>query len=479
MKFRYKVLLINIILLSIGIGIVGYFMIDHTMNLSMDTQIKTAIDENNLLQSSMEYQILSVIATGSQTSITAKLNELAPSVALGVSANQSDVFLYYADKLLYQNTDSLSSYYPQTLYDAIGMGEKKYLLAKEDSGNYIYVCSCSVIGDNKLCVVNRKDITSVYLQMHQQLQYFFILLLATVLICSILMYLISRLLTKPLETLDRISKAFGKGDYAARAQVNTQDEVGDLAHTYNDMAQAVSEHIEALEDMIQRQDQFIADFTHEIKTPMTSIIGYADTLRSRELSREDQMLSASYIFHEGKRLEMMSRKLFDLIYTKQHEITKSRFWIGSLMDAVAESVEPALFKKHILLRTTYDQAYLDGDVELLRSAFINLIDNARKASEEGSEIRFTGTIEKNRYLIRVIDKGCGISKEHLAHITDAFYMVDKSRSRKEGGAGLGLSLASLIFRCHDAEFSIDSTIGAGTTIQISFALSDQQEGGLE
>ena len=83
------------------------------------------------------------------------------------------------------------------------------------------------------------------------------------------------------------------------------------------MAQAVSDHVDELNDMVHRREQFVADFTHEIKTPMTSIIGYADTMRSLELPREEQIMALGYIFSEGKRLESMSNKLFDLIYLRQ------------------------------------------------------------------------------------------------------------------------------------------------------------------
>lgn len=102
------------------------------------------------------------------------------------------------------------------------------------------------------------------------------------------------------------------GSYETRITVKSQDEVGLLAENFNRMAEAVSEKIGELQGMIRKRDQFVADFTHEIKTPMTSIIGYADTMRSMELPREEQLLALSYIFSEGKRLERMSGKLFDL-----------------------------------------------------------------------------------------------------------------------------------------------------------------------
>ena len=109
-----------------------------------------------------------------------------------------------------------------------------------------------------------------------------------------------------------------------------------------------------------------------------------------------------------------------------------------------------------------------------KSAFINLIDNGRKASKPGSEIIFSCSVADNLVTIQVQDFGSGIPKEHLDKICDAFYMVDKSRSRKEGGAGLGLSLAALIFDAHSATMKIDSTLGVGTSFAISFPLYEQE-----
>ena len=466
MKFRYKVLIINIILLSIGIGTVGYFMIDKNVNLAIDSEIKNAIDENNMLQSAVEYELIGV-ANSDKISVTSTLNNVSAGVTSGMSANQSEVYIYYDNTLLYTNASHVTKQ-PENLINNATMGQKDYIISHENNEDYIYVTSYSRICDANLNIVNKRNITDVYNLIGQQIGYFRILLLIILLFCSTMMYIVSRLLTNPLEKLTKVSLAFGNGDYSVRSDVKTKDEVGKLSTTYNYMAQSVADHVDALEDMIKRQDQFVADFTHEIKTPMTTIIGYADTIRSRELSREKQIESASYIFSEGKRLESMSMKLFDLIYTKQHEINKKEFWVSQLMEEVSNSIEPALIAKNIKLETSYDNTKMIGDIDLLKSAFINLIDNARKASKQESSIIFKGEAYEDGYKISVKDCGTGISKEHISHITDAFYMIDKSRSRKEGGAGLGLSLASLIFKSHNADFNIDSTLGEGTCITLTF-----------
>lgn len=466
MKFRYKVLIINIILLSIGIGTVGFFMIDKNVRLAMDSQIKNAIDENNVLQSAVEYQLLGVANSG-KIIITNTLTEVCPSITSGMSANQSEVYIIYNSLLVYTNAERQSEE-PFHLTKDVELGEKQYILTHEDNRDYIYVTSCSRVSNANLHIVNRRDITDAYDLINKQSGYFRLLLCIILILCSSMMYIASRLLTTPLEKLNKVSLAFGNGDYSIRSDIHTQDEIGMLSDTYNQMAQSVEDHVDALEDMIKRQDQFVADFTHEIKTPMTTIIGYADTIRSRELSRENQIESASYIFSEGKRLEAMSFKLFDLIFAKQHEITKKEFWSGQLMESVANSMKPSLSRKEITLETTFENHRLLGDIDLLKSAFINLIDNARKASDTGSTIKFNGTLNESGYVISVQDFGTGISKEHISHITDAFYMVDKSRSRKEGGAGLGLSLACLIFKSHNACFAIESTLGVGTCISLTF-----------
>lgn len=466
MKFRYKVLIINIILLSIGIGTVGYFMIDKNVSLAIESEVKNAVDENNMLQSAVEYQLLGVANSGKLAVTSTLINESA-TITSGMSANQSDVYIVYDSTLLYTNAEKKSEQLLDFVSNAV-MGEKHYIITHENGEDYIYVTSCSQVSNCNLNVVNRRNISDAYDLIRQQIGYFRILLLIVLLFGSTMMYIFSRLLTNPLEKLAKVSLAFGDGDYSVRSDIKSRDEVGELSTTYNYMAQSVSDHIDALEDMIKRQDQFVADFTHEIKTPMTTIIGYADTIRSRELSRENQIESASYIFSEGKRLEAMSMKLFDLIYTKQHELAKKKFWTGQLIEEVANSIGPAVNAKGMKLETSFDNVQLLGDIDLLKSAFINLIDNARKASEPGTSIIFSGKNCEDGYKISVQDFGTGISEEHISHITDAFYMVDKSRSRKEGGAGLGLSLASLIFKNHNADFHIDSKLGEGTCITLTF-----------
>lgn len=472
MKFRYKVLIINIILLSIGIGTVGFFMIEKNFNLALDSQIKNAIEENNLIQSTVEFQLLDA-ANRSSNELVSQISVAGEEITTNMAANQSLIFIVYDGNLIFTNSTD-NTVYPDELWKNAQIGKKNYVIVEENEKKYIYSSSCSTVLSANLNIINKRDITDAYLLMEQQVIYFRFLLIIVILICSICMYLISMWMTRPLETLSKISESFGNGDYDARADIKSHDEVGMLADTYNQMAQSVAEHVEELKDMLVRQDQFVADFTHELKTPMTSIIGYADTIRSKNLSRENQVMAASYIFSEGKRLEAMSMKLFDFIYTKQHNITPQPFWSGRLADEVFQSVSPMLSDKQLKLDMNIENVQLIGDMELLKSSFINLIDNSRKASKNGSVIRFTGTCISDAYEFTVQDYGVGISEEHLSRICDEFYMVNKSRSRSEGGAGLGLSLANLVFQCHNTEFHIESEPNKGTTMRIRFPEYNRQ-----
>ncbi len=473
MKFRYKVLFINIILLSLGIGVVGYLMIRNNFSLALEAQVRNAIEENNMVQSAIEYELLDVLNSNFRD-LTSQLEGISQNVIAGMSANQSDIYVIYNGDL-YATNSSTENSYPEELITNAQMGKKHYVILEEGQEHFIYVTSCNTIQEKNLNIINKRNISSIYDMMMAQQNYFRILLLFVILICSVGMYVISLLLTKPLEQLSQVSASFGKGDYSARADIHTGDEIEDLALTYNQMAGEVAAHIEELKQMVIRQEQFVADFTHEMKTPMTTIIGYADMIRSKELSKDTLMTASSYIFSEGKRLEAMSMKLFDFIYTKQHEIEKMELSTKRLMDNIINSVSPSLNMKNITLEHTCDEHIMKGDMALLTSAFINLIDNARKASTEGAHITFSGQKIEAGYLFTVQDFGVGIPEEHLKRICDEFYMVDKSRSRKEGGAGLGLSLASLIFQSHNAKMDIVSSPGEGTTITIFF--SDSKEKG--
>ena len=221
----------------------------------------------------------------------------------------------------------------------------------------------------------------------------------------------------------------------------------------------------------------------EIKTPMTTIIGYADTIRSVELPRETEVKAANYIFSEGKRLEQMSQHLFDLIYLKDGTIPKQPVNTQALGDAVVDTMLPSIENAGLSLEADFENDTITGDSSLLKTVFVNLLDNARKAtataleSEKDKErvIHFTGkvltgdkTSDKKGYQIIVEDHGIGIAKEDIDRICDEFYMVDKSRSRQEGGAGLGMSLVSVILKEHGATLDMESELGVGTRMIVTF-----------
>lgn len=476
MRFRYKVLFINIMLLSLALGAAGYLMIQRNFELARNTQLQNAIVENNILQASVEYELLQVINGNGSYSMNDELTKIGSRVASGLSALSSSFYIKYGDDYAY-SYDGHEYKIIDALFENISVGGKNYVMTFEEGRHYIYVTSYSTVNDKAFCVVSKRDISEAYSLMDSQIAFYRMLVLVIVAVGGMLMYGFSVYLTRPLEKLNRITDEIIDGNYDVHMEVRTDDEIGLLTDKFNRMSNSVAEHVDELNDMIHRRDQFVADFTHEIKTPMTTIIGYADTMRSIELSREEQIMALNYIFSEGRRLERMSAKLFELIYLKQHDIELLPVHVTDLSREIVSITEPALNKKNITFATDIEPAVVLGSRELLVNVFINLIDNARKASADDSRISFTGSFKDGDiYEFCVTDNGTGMSKEDAARICDEFYMADKSRSRKEGGAGLGMSLVAMILERHGATLEIESELGKGTVMRVGFVRAETDDG---
>ena len=229
---------------------------------------------------------------------------------------------------------------------------------------------------------------------------------------------------------------------------------------------ALEKELKNLEDAAERREQFIGAFAHELKTPLTAIIGYADMLRSKDMAPKNRFTAAGYIFSEGKRLEALSLKLMDIIVAGKQEFETRRFDAGYFLRSVAAVAAPSLSEAGIVMDIRSEPGEVMIEPDLFKTLLINLVDNARKASHKEQHIELYGKNEEGGYAFYVKDYGRGMKKEDLSRITEPFYMIDKSRSRAQNGAGLGLALCQRIAELHGTTLEYDSEPGKGTTVRV-------------
>lgn len=277
---------------------------------------------------------------------------------------------------------------------------------------------------------------------------------------GLIILLVRRSMT-PLLKLQATAGSIAAGNYAERAQIAAPDEIGALAESFNHMAECVQRHITALTETAERQKLFIGAVTHEFKTPLTAILLSADTLQNTYMTESEQLAALQGIEAQGRWLERLVQKMLKLL-TIDREIELHEFPAATLAERVRESTESPLRERGIGLTVDCTAETLCGDIDLLQSAVVNLVDNAGKASEPGQTVHVT----ISESAIEVTDSGKGISPAALEHIKEPFFTADKSRSKKLGGVGLGLALADEIARSHGARLEIESEEGRGTRAKI-------------
>lgn len=243
------------------------------------------------------------------------------------------------------------------------------------------------------------------------------------------------------------------------------------------MWEKLEENITLLKESAEQKEMFMGAFTHEMKTPMTSIIGYADLLRTQKLNQRDQADALDYIFSEGKRLENMSLKMLDLFVADKKDVVLKKVSPANIVNYTVKHLKTTYQKNHIVIEVKAEagECWLESD--LFQTLLINLLDNAKKAMEQGGKIVVMVKMAQSGCVLSVTDGGKGIPQEALGHLTEAFYRVDKARARSNGSAGLGLALCNKIVELHHGsiEFSSEEGIGTIVTVYLNGGLHEEVE----
>lgn len=221
----------------------------------------------------------------------------------------------------------------------------------------------------------------------------------------------------------------------------------------------------------QIRKEFVANVTHELKTPLTSISGFIETLQDG--AAEDPEIRTKFIDIIAIETARLKRLIQDLLVLSdienKRESELSKFHVGKAIADTVETLRPIADKKNINMVQEIDDAlYIKGSVDRFRQMMVNLIENAIKYSNDDGNIWVKAVTEAGRIIVSVKDEGIGIAPEHHERLFERFYRVDKSRSKKAGGTGLGLSIVKHIAFLFGASLKVESQVGKGSTFYIVF-----------
>jgi Signal transduction histidine kinase len=266
-------------------------------------------------------------------------------------------------------------------------------------------------------------------------------------------WLFSYKLVRPLRNMAAAAHAFGEGNFSARVPVTSRDEIGLLAIEFNNMAGSL-----ASGESVRRN--FIANISHELKTPMTTIAGFIDGILDGTIPPEKQPYYLKIVSQEVKRLSRLVRTMLDLsrIDSGELRLRPARFDLTNTILNALLSFEKPIDDKRLEIRglENAESLYVDGDPDMIHQVVYNLFENAVKFTNEGGYIEIKITDEPAKTVVTIKNSGAGIAPDELPLIFDRFYKTDKSRSQDKNGMGLGLYIVKTIIKLHRGEINVSS-----------------------
>lgn len=469
MKLWQKIFLWTLLIVMLSVSSLGILILKNNFNSTIERQINSTKAEHNYIISNINNKIIAERLRNNSILLNTQeiINVIKNIFDKSDSKESTAISLYNTyNEMIYTNSNIIVNI--DLLNKTFDDNHTYMQISHNNDLHYLVMSSVVVIEKQSYILVTFTNITEIYDLHNSQLEYTKLLCIILPLVCAFFLLIVVKLLLKPLANLNNTTYAISLGDYSKRTNIKTHDELSELAANMNKMADSVEKNVNLLQETAENRKQFINNLSHEMKTPLTSILGFADIIRiKRNISPEELSDYSGIIFEEATRLKSLSGKLMEIITVGETNLEFEDISISSLLNQAELVFKPIFDKNSLNLIINIEDCIINIDTELFKSMLFNLVDNAVKASHKGSDICINTVFHNDVVKISVQDNGIGIDKKDLSKITEPFYMVDKARSRKEGGAGLGLALCNNIAQIHNAKLTFDSIPGHGTTVTIT------------
>ena len=444
MRYFQKLLCLLILVLAASFGVGGCVLLYSDFSVQRSRMAAANAAAHAQACTLLQTEILDLQRRGISTGDAA--------LTARVTAQDVPAALWRGDTLVCATLEGLQS---------LPLGDAATVTVRTE--NSIYAVYASDL-QGGLRLVTAYDLTGLYRDRNAALIRFLLLEAAVLAAASAVTALLARRLTRPLAVLTDAGAQIAAGDYARRTDLHTGDEIEELSRSFDKMADAVQDKIADLEADVQRREDFVGAFTHELKTPMTSIIGYADMLHTMQTDPDEQREAAAAIVHEGRRLEALSRKLLALLGLNEEGVELTAVPLPALWPRLHAACPDVSLRTPSRARA-YRARATPTCCWICSATWCRTLPRpARPVRRWWCSVRRPAPTPLT---LTVADRGCGIPPELMPRVTEPFYMVDKSRARRQGGSGLGLALCQRIAAAHGSALRIESEPGRGTRVSVT------------
>lgn len=458
MKLWQKVFLYTLILVMLAVSMTSILLLKSSFSFALNQKKQSVYSEHEFLITSFKSMMITERLRENAIVLEEKKLKKFMENTFGKNAEGNGILFCNARNEHFYSNREIEV--PKGLLEAVMDSGKSYMQVEE---HQLYTASAESIEGKTYYVVTENDISDVMRIHENMLWQIQVISMACAVVIALILLVVVKMLLHPLKKINEGTRSIAQGSYQERVPERGHDELSELAHNMNCMAEAVETNVRALEHVAEDRKQFIDNLSHEMKTPLTSILGFSDLLQiKKDITEESRIEYAGIIKAEATRMRTLSGKLMELITVGEANLEWSQEDMQELFREIGTSLKVITDNRNMHLSCEAEQGSLCVDRELFKSLLYNLVDNAVKASGEGGRIQVIGYFEDGQFCIQVSDEGVGIPKEELEKITQAFYMVDKVRGRANGGAGLGLALCKEIVSLHRGTMKFESAQGEGT-----------------
>ena len=430
MRYKNKIFIVFFVLILISITIVGYLIIKNTFRRNLEMQIEQSISQLNLIY--MNYSLYENIDT-----MTPIINQyLQQNINIEIRNENSVLFsnITNNEKFLEMLVPNDSQY------------SKVYI-----KDEFLYTGFMK----NDITIISKTNISSIYDFKKQQIKFFIEISFIFTFFVTIMIYLLVKILTDRIKILDKVARKISQNnDYNIRVPEIGNDEIGTLGKVINQMLNSINEDIENINKISNNRQEFINNLTHEIRTPLTSIVGFSSLIKNEKTTDIKKIKEYStYIYNEGMFLKDLSNKLTEIILLDNKKCSKEKLNISEMLLYIISNLK-IKFPNVIFNDNICEKCYKYIDKVLFKILIENIIKNSITAYEKNKNIIIEIILKDNILIIK--DYGKGIKKSDLEKIKEPLYTTNYDRNKDISGLGLGLTICNKIIKYHDWTWRIDS-----------------------